>query len=312
MSFVTGTARTWPRSPSAASVARGGGAKHNAPEQLHVGGIVASKLSISRAWDETLEIFRRDGGLLVSVALALIVLPAIVVGIVAPPEPGATASGAAQLLRLAAGLIAVVGQLALIRLALGPSTTVGDAISHGARRFPSALGAILILILIMAVIIIPVMGVVAVLAGVDPATMETRPTPQVGLLILIMCLVALVISVRFTLISSVASAEAIGPLAIVKRSWNLTRGHFWRVLGLVALLLIAAVVLLMTAGLLGGLFARIVSSDIQPFSLAALIVSLIAGVAQGAFSVLASVMLARVYAELAGGGAEVTVPSSGT
>jgi len=49
---------------------------------------VASKLSISRAWDETREIFRRDGGLLVSVALALIVLPAIVVGIVAPPEPG--------------------------------------------------------------------------------------------------------------------------------------------------------------------------------------------------------------------------------
>ena len=273
---------------------------------------MASKLSISRAWDETLEIFRRDGGLLVSVALALIVLPAIIVGIVAPPEPGATASGGAQILRLVAGLIAVVGQLALIRLALGPSTTVGDAITHGARRFPSAFGAILILIIIMAVIIIPVMGVLAVLTGVDPATMETRPTPQVGLLIIIMCLIALAVSVRFTLISSVASAEAIGPLAIVKRSWVLTRGHFWRVLGLVALLLIAAVALLMTAGVLGGLFARLVSADIQPFSLAALIVSLIAGVAQGAFSVLASVMLARVYAELAGGGAEVTVPSSGT
>ena len=46
--------------------------------------------------------------------------------------------------------------------------------------------------------------------------------------------------------------------------------------------------------------------------LAALIVAVVAGAAQGAFSVLASVMLARVYAELAGGGAEATVPSSGT
>lgn len=273
---------------------------------------MASKLSISRAWDESLEIFRRDGGLLVSVALALIVLPAIVVGIVAPPEPGATTSGSAQLLRLVAGLIAVVGQLALIRLALGPSTTVGDAISHGARRFPSALGAIILLILIMAVVTIPIMGVLAVLAGIDPATMESNPTRQVGFLVIIMCLIALAISVRFTLISSVASAEAIGPFAIIKRSWDLTQGHYWRVLGLVLLLLIAAVVLLMTAGLLGGLFARLVSSGIEPFSIAALIVAVVAGAAQGAFSVLASVMLARVYAELAGGGAEATVPSSGT
>ncbi|QNP44743.1 hypothetical protein H9L14_08085 [Sphingomonas sediminicola] len=45
---------------------------------------MASSLSISRAWDETREIFRRDGGLLVSVALALIVLPEVVVGIVSP------------------------------------------------------------------------------------------------------------------------------------------------------------------------------------------------------------------------------------
>jgi hypothetical protein len=137
-------------------------------------------------------------------------------------------------------------------------------------------------------------------------------SPKVGLLVLIMCAVALAISVRFTLISPVASAEAIGSIAIVKRCWNLTKGHYWRLLGLVALLLVAALALLMTAGVLGGLLARIVSPDIEPFSLAALIVSLLAGIAQGLFSVLASVMLARVYSALAGGGAEATVPSSGT
>lgn len=272
---------------------------------------MASKLSISRAWDETREIFRRDGGLLVSVALALIVLPAIVVGIVAPPEPGVQASGFAQILRLIAALIAIVGQLALIRLALGPSTTVGDAIGHGARRFLPALGAIIILVIIMAVIIIPTMAVFALLLGADPSQMDAR-SPQMGLLILIMCLIALAISVRFTLLSPIASAEAVGPLVIVKRSWDLTKGHYWRMLGLVVLLLIAALALLLIGGLIGGLLARLVSSDIEPFSLAALIVSLLAGLAQGAFSVLASVMLARVYSALAGGGAEASVPSSGT
>jgi len=204
----------------------------------------------------------------------------------------------------------VIGQLALIRLALGPSTTVGDAISHGARRFPAALGAIVLLVIIMAVIVIPLMAVLALLFGVDPSQMGSQPSPRLSLLLLIMCLVVLAVSVRFTLISPVASAEAIGPLAIIKRAWGLTKGHYWRVLGLVLLLLVAALALLMTAGVLGGLLARIVSSDIAPFSIAALIVSLLAGVAQGAFSVLASVMLARVYAALAGG-AEASVPSSG-
>ncbi|HJR82311.1 MAG TPA: glycerophosphoryl diester phosphodiesterase membrane domain-containing protein [Sphingomicrobium sp.] len=275
---------------------------------------MASKLSISRAWDETREIFRRDGGLLISVALALIVLPAIVVGIVAPPEPGMQASGTDQILRLVSALIAIVGQLALIRLALGPSTTVGDAIAHGARRFLPAFGAILILILIMAIVIIPLMAILGLAMGIDPSQMAAgaKPGPQIGLLILIMCLVAIAISVRFTLLSPIASGEAIGPLAIIKRCWVLTKGHYWRILGLVVLLLVAAIFLLMTAGVLGGLLARLVSSDIEPFSVAALIVSLVAGVAQGAFSVLASVMLARVYAQLAGAGAEATVPSSGT
>ena len=277
-----------------------------------MGDYVASKLSISQAWDETREIFRRDGGLLVSVALALIVLPAIVVGIVVPPEPGVEASGVGQILRLLGGLISVIGQLALIRLALGPSTTVGDAVGHGVRRFPAAIGAIILLVIIMAVIVIPLMAVLAILIGIDPSQMGSQPSPKIGLLVLIMCVVALAISVRFTLISPVASAETIGPIAIIKRCWNLTKGHYWRLLGLVALLLVAALVLLMTAGVLGGLLARIVSPDIEPFSIAALIVSLLAGVAQGLFSVLASVMLARVYSALAGGGAEASVPSSGT
>jgi hypothetical protein len=275
---------------------------------------VASKLSISRAWDETREIFRRDGGLLVSVALALIVLPEIIVGIIAPQVPGAELPGWTGWLRLAAGLIALAGQLAIIRLALGPSTTVGEAIGHGARRFPYALGALIILILMLILVLIPFVVVLAVTGGADFARMSagTPPTGSQLMVILLMTLVVFAISVRFSLISPVASAEAIGPWAIVKRAWGLARGHYWRLLGLVLLLLIAAIALLATAGIVGGLLARMISSDITPYSAAALIMALVGGVAQGAFSVLGSVMLARVYAQLAGGGAEASVPSSGT
>lgn len=272
-----------------------------------------AKLSISRAWDETREIFRRDGGLLVSVALALIVLPEVVVGLVDPRTGSAEASaGIVQLLRFIAGLVTLIGQLALIRLALGPSTTVGDAIGHGAKRFLPALGAIVLLFVLLAIIVFPLVVIAALLSGVDVTQMSgAKPSGPAALLMLLVVILALALSVRFTLVSPIASAEQIGPIDIVKRSWNLTKGHYWRVLGLVLLLLVAAIVLLFAAGIIGGILARLISQDIEPFSVAALLVALLAGIAQGAFSVLASVMLARVYAQLAGHDAEASVPSSG-
>jgi hypothetical protein len=276
-----------------------------------MGAWVASNFSISRAWDETRELFRRDGGLFVAVALALIVLPEVVVGIVAP-ETGAKPTSIDQLLRMIAGLIALAGQLSLIRLALGPSTTVGDAIAHGVRRFPSAFGAVLLLVLAAVLIMVPLALILGPLMGADIARMTAQPTGHQATLVLVLVLIILALSVRFTVLSPVASAEPIGPISIIKRSWNLTRGHYWRLLGLVVLLLIAALALLITGSLIGGLLARLLSSDIARFSLGALILALVSGVAQGAFSVMASLMLARVYVQLAGREVEASVPSTGT
>ena len=264
--------------------------------------MVASSLSISRAWDETREIFRRDGGLLVSVALALIVLPEVVIGIISPPQAtvGADAPAAMQLLRFAVALISLIGQLALIRLALGPSTTVGAAIGHGARRFPSALGAVIVLIIGLAVIAVPLIFILSLALGIDVSRLSGPPSGPAALMFLIIGLAALLVSVRFTLVSPVASAESIGPLAIIKRSWRLTSGNYWRMLGFIMLLIVATLVLMVAAGVVGGLLARMFSPSIEPLSVGALILASFAGAEQGAFSILASVMLARVYVQAAG------------
>jgi hypothetical protein len=264
--------------------------------------MVASSLSISRAWDETREIFRRDGGLLVSVALALIVLPEVVVGIISPPQAtvGADAPAGMQLLRFIVAMISLIGQLALIRLALGPSTTVGSAIGHGARRFLPALGAVVLLIVGLGILAVPLIILLSLALGVDLAHLSGRPTGAVAWMYAIIGLAAVLISVRFTLVSPVASAEKVGPLAIIKRSWRLTGGNYWRLLGFILLLIVATLVLMIAAGVVGGLLARMFSPSIEPMSIGALILASFAGAAQGAFSILASVMLARVYAQTAG------------
>src|SRR3954453_17946139 len=97
-------------------------------------------LSLSKAWDDTRDIFVRDGGLLISVALALFVFPETIVGLLMPPV-GTTMSVPGRAIWIIGALIGLLGQLALVRLALGPSTTVGDSIRHGARRFLPTVGA---------------------------------------------------------------------------------------------------------------------------------------------------------------------------
>jgi hypothetical protein len=63
--------------------------------------------------------------------------------------------------------------------------------------------------------------------------------------------------------------------------------------------------------LLGGIIGRLIDPEMSPFSVSAFVVSLATGIAQGVFSVIASVMLARVYVQLAGTSqAEVSVPTT--
>jgi hypothetical protein len=269
-----------------------------------------SRLSLSRAWEESKAIFARDGGLLTTVALALLVLPQIVAGVVSPPTV-TTRSVGGQSLALVAIFVGVIGQLAIIRLALGPSTTVGDSIGHGMRRFPATLGAFVILIIAIGIILVPLL-VVLMMAGIVGMPVEGQaPPPSFGMVMLVLLVALLFVGPKFIMTVPVASAEQAGPLAILKRGWNLTGGHYWTLLGVEILLFVAAIVLLLAAQFVGGGVAMAIG-ELQPFSLSALVLAAFMAAAQAVFAVLATVMLARIYVQLAGGGAEVSVPSSGT
>lgn len=269
-------------------------------------------LSISRAWEETKAIFARDGRLLVAVALALVVLPMVVFGLVVPQDPQEQ-GWAAGLLQLLVALIAMIGQLALIRLAIGPATTVGAAISHGLRRFPPLLAAMILLLLAIIVALIPVMLLLGLAGSVDLENPSRALTGAALGVIALLVIAAIAVSVKFLLTAPVASAEAAGPIEILKRSWQLTNGHYWKLLGFLLLLLVIAIVLMAAAGAIGGILGAIISPGLETFSLGALVLALIAGIAQGAFTVLSAVMMARIYVQLSGRESlDVTVPKTGT
>lgn len=269
-------------------------------------------LSISRAWEDSKRIVSHDGRLIASVALALIALPTAVTGLI-DPTGTAGPSGPRWILvvMVIASLAALAGQLALVRLALGPSITVGAAIAHGLKRMPIYLLSAILIVLALMLLAIP-FGLALAALGVPLDSKVMPMTPGVTFVILLFIALVVFIAVRMLMTAPVASAEDAGPLAIIRRSWSLTAGHWWHLLGFLLFFFIGAVVALLAVSAATGALAALVLGPIEPMSASALLVALVEAVANAAITGLFAVMLARIYVQLAGSGdARASVPSSG-
>lgn len=271
-----------------------------------------SSLSISKAWDESKAIAARDGRLIAAVALALVLLPEAILGVIVPPPAlsGEEAPSWATGLSLLVAVIGIVGQIAIIRLALGPATSVAESITHGFKRVLPAFGALCLFVLPLAAILVALLIAIGGSSAVESVGSGT-PQPGVAGAILLFIAFVIVISIRFQMVVPVATAETSNPVHILRRSWELTRGHYWRLLGFLLIALVFAVVVLLFAQIIGGILGRVAFGDTKPFTVGALVVALISGAAQAAFTCLVAVMLARIYVQLSGGGSGASVPSSG-
>ncbi len=263
-----------------------------------------TKLSISRAWDETKAVLARDGNLIAVIALALLVLPGTLGALVQPQpaEPGAVAQpGWWSLVSFLTLLVGIVGQLAIVRVALGDRQTVGEAIRHGVRRGPAFLFASLIWLLPFALVALPL--------AQQMQQNPTNPPPAAALGSLLLLPVFLFLVVRLLLTTPVAAAEPIGPVAILKRSWALTRGNFWRLFGALLIFALGALVLVYVAELVMGILTRLTVGEPEPMSVGALLVALVTQLVGAALTTVLMVLLTRIYLQRAGGTAEpATVP----
>ena len=256
-------------------------------------------LSLSRAWDETKGIVTHDGRLFASVALALVALPAAIQGLVSPRGMDASAPWWVDAVAFASSLIALAGQLALIRLALGPSITVGGAIGHGIRRMPIYLLSVILILVALFIAAIPFAVVLTALGVPLPANGVPASSPAIIAALLYLALIFFV-AVRMLMSAPVASAEAVGPLAILRRSWDLTAGNWWRLFAFIVMVVVAALVLAIVARTASGLLVQVALGPPEPMSTSALVIAIVLALVNAALTVVLAVMLARIYAQLAG------------
>jgi hypothetical protein len=259
-----------------------------------------ASLSITEAWNETGELLRREGRLLYPIAFLLTALPGAIMQALMPERPlGTLPEPGPWLIMLPVSILAtLIGTIALTVLALRAGTSIGEALQAGLRRLLPLLGALLLVGLAGAVLMIPLTALIGGLAMTGGSTPELNGALMfVPLLFLI---IATIFWVRLMLMTSVAAAEDAGPLRIISRSWALTRGHFWRLLGFALLFGILVLVTLLAVSAVGGILIYFVAGEPHPGSLAMALVLLLSAVFQAAISCVFTILLARMYAQLSG------------
>jgi hypothetical protein len=265
------------------------------------------KLSLSRAWEEAMAVLARDGRLFLAVALALFVLPGLILDVSLPDvEPGSfPAAGPWIAVAIVAFLVSLIGQLAVIRLAMEPHVAVGEAIVHGLKRLVPYVVAFVVWA-------VPILFVGSLLYSIL-AENEAHPPVTAALGLILLSALGIYVGVRLMLLSAVASAETIGPLTILRRSWGLSHGNWWRLFIFLLLFFIGALCLIWAIDSVAGLVVRLFVADAGPRSVGGLVISMISQLVSALLSVVFFVMLARIYAQRSGrGAADPSVPKSGT
>jgi len=149
---------------------------------------------------------------------------------------------------------------------LGQKTTIGQAFREGLRAAPSVIGASLLLFALfvafwvaLAIVMVVANQVLVVIAAVVAGMVGT-------IYIAASALVAPV----------VVTIEHVGPATALRRSWTLSDGHRWRILGLQLLLgLLNGVI----SVLLSTIFVTTLISDPNTRAIASNVVSVIANIA---------------------------------
>jgi hypothetical protein len=183
-------------------------------------------LSISEILDASLRIYRANFiGLLSIAALALIpegVLEALLISF----RSGAAVTRAqSSLTSFFTSLASMALIVAISNAYLGGNFTIGSAYSKGLKRFWSIIGA---RFLMSFAISIP--AIIFAFCLLTVAT--TAPASQilfVGIIIILLP-VFIFLFTRWSLVTQAIILEDIGASDGIRRTWNLTDGHFWRVL----------------------------------------------------------------------------------
>jgi hypothetical protein len=268
-----------------------------------------AKVNISAVWDRSTEFLGDMIAPVMAIAMPFIFLPQLVQTALQPLVADATYGWIVQLVTLAMVIAGLWGQLQVLALGLDPSRSAGQARETATARLLPVIAVSLCLLLAVVALMIPVL-MALIAAGVDfdavirasnaGATMPvpTGLTASIALFILLYCLALLVVmlwvGVRLSLVNAVIVGEG-RMFGAIARSFALTRGHTFVLIGLALLYGIVSFVAVAAAQSVFGFVIGLVLGGEGPVTVATVLTAaVVAGVAT-AFVLLITSFVAHFY-----------------
>jgi hypothetical protein len=235
-------------------------------------------ISYSAVWDDTIALTRRHATLIAAIAGVFIFLPALLFAVFLKPEDPQTEDLSRVLemmiewYRAAApwlvlqGLISMIGGMAILRLVFAERTTVGAALMFALGLLPFYfLMTVISGFMILAASILFIIPGLYVWARVAPA-------------------------------GAVMVAEnRRGPIDSIRRSFALTQGQGWAILGLVLIVIIVGAISIGVAETLLGIVFHLAAGQ----ELGSLLATIVSSALTAAFSTLIVMLYAAIYRGLA-------------
>ena len=265
-----------------------------------------TKVKMGDVWDRTTQVLSGRAGALASIAVVTLFLPLVamlLVALILPPTARSTAI-VTLILLLAVAAIGVLGVLAMIALASDPATTRGDAWRVARQRVGPALGVSAVLILVAVLASLPAMFVLwqakldmAALAGTGAAKVSSGTATFLAIYYAAYLVLALWALARLAPLNAVVLHERVA-LGAIRRSFALTRGHGWRLLGVVLLyLIVLAIVRTAVQSVVGVIFRLLLGADRIPLALT--LAGVTGAMVTTAFTVIAVTFTAQLYVAFA-------------
>jgi glycerophosphoryl diester phosphodiesterase family protein len=130
-------------------------------------------------------------------------------------------------------------------------------------------------------------------------------TPQFAtaavIMVLVLLPVALYVGARLIAMTPAAAVESGGPFALIGRSWALTAGHVWKLIAFLVLVVILIGILVSAIEAVAGILFALAAGPLRPGSLSQFLVILVMAIVNMVVTAYLTTLLARIYAQLAGG-----------
>jgi hypothetical protein len=256
-------------------------------------------ISMSAIWDESAAMIRRESHLMVPLALATVGIGAVISGMTQPETPGAGLGLAGILGFVIGNILNLIGNLAIMVLALMPGMSVGESLRLAMARLPKMLGIAAIFLIAILVMMIPIAVIIGMSSAGINQNMTFQELPPVAIfVVLVISLVLFYFIARLLTLTAMVVDQNPPVIEAIRSSFTATRGITMKVVGVVLLFLVVTIVVSAAAGSIAGILFGMLGKAVGAPLLGKGLTVLVTGMISALLSIVSTVFGAMLYRKL--------------